>query len=183
MCLNGCSSELCPAHRGPTVVHPQWLTLLRYADLYKGKVGVDAEEASHVGNWAIRATPNGHMAPRLSAQEGHASTTTALVQSCSGPAHVTCVHMMPCMHVRFVLSCAEGPCFGHTLQLMNNLDFKNAVEEMKQAVDYLKATGSAKARGWVVSVALCKSPCNGHFPQTYMRVYPMAHQGPKALAT
>lgn len=28
--------------------------------------------------------------------------------------------------------------------LMNNLDFKNAVEEMKQAVDYLKATGSAK---------------------------------------
>ncbi|KXZ46757.1 hypothetical protein GPECTOR_41g722 [Gonium pectorale] len=44
-------------------------------DLYKGKIGVDAEEASH---------------------------------------------------------------------LMNNLDFKNAVDEIKQAVDYLKATGAAK---------------------------------------
>lgn len=48
---------------------------------------------------------------------------------------------------------------------MNNLDFKNAVEEMKQAVDYLKATGSAKARGWVVSLAWCKSPDNGHLPR------------------
>lgn len=29
-------------------------------------------------------------------------------------------------------------------QLMNNLDFKNAVDELKQAVDYLQATGSPK---------------------------------------
>ncbi|PNW82784.1 hypothetical protein CHLRE_06g294000v5 [Chlamydomonas reinhardtii] len=56
-------------------------------DLYKGKIGVDAEEASH---------------------------------------------------------------------LMNNLDFKNAVDELKQAVDYLQATGSPKvgATGFCMGGAL-----------------------------
>lgn len=54
-------------------------------------------------------------------------------------------------------------CSQHTLntQLMNNLDFKAAVGELKAAVDYLRASGSKKVCVCVLGVAIALGPSAG----------------------
>lgn len=96
-------------------------------DLYKGKVGVDAEEASHV---------------RRSCRAARGATPFWAM-------HCRPVHMFA-MHVEKACSLltrnlSSFPCCASlNLQLMSSLDFKAAIGEMSQAVAYLKQEGSPK---------------------------------------
>ncbi|KAK3260289.1 hypothetical protein CYMTET_30746 [Cymbomonas tetramitiformis] len=111
-------------------------------DLYKGKIGVDAEEASHVR----RTKPN---------MRDHTPGAAPLIAPRAAP------HLTPCAAPHLTIHATANeprdylpwlsglqvtPYHGRDEQLMDNLDFMNAVEEMKAAVAYLKAEGSPKVK-------------------------------------
>ncbi len=90
-------------------------------DLYKGKIGVDAEEAAHVSGQRVRWSQK---PTQMGTRSGVYAKRTYRPHRASPPPHT---HTPP-----------------HATQLMNALDFQNAVEELKQAVEYLRTTGSPK---------------------------------------
>ena len=105
-------------------------------DLYKGKIGVDAEEASHVSS-----------AP-VSTNVSRVSSAIATLQrifcrkSCTS-VMVAFEHRHP-GEVHEVYSKNDGGIFSTLVQLMENLDFKQAVDEITTAAKWLRENGASK---------------------------------------
>lgn len=130
-----------PAHKcSHSISSPPAPLPVLVPDLYKGKLGVDAEEASHVsGVVLVCVCVGGPRRGRGLAREWARARAAGLPP----PRTAT----LPPTH-----PCAAPPPLPRPPQLMNSLDFKAAVRELKEAVDYLRATGSSKV---FVSTLLC----------------------------
>jgi hypothetical protein len=105
-------------------------------DLYKGKIGVDAEEASHVSS-----------AP-ISTGVSHVSFAMATLRRiCSWKSSIFIMVSFKHHHPgkdKEVCSRHGSEKFSMLVQLMENLDFKQAVDEITTAAKWLRENGAPK---------------------------------------